>query len=93
MFPIEYKAAKKYILGKIISLKNDFQRAYYPIKNVQPAPFPITMYAMAIVDLISSFEAGWNEVHKKLKRNQTDRMVNFLTKNLHYSKKHQRYWF
>ena len=55
---------------KINSLKNDFSRAYWNLDehNIQMSPFPIIMYALSIIDLFSSYEAGWNSKKGKKRR-------------------------
>lgn len=84
MWPDEIEAAKKRLQYKIDSLKNDFSRAFYPLKKqkIANAPFPITMFAMSILDLFSSYEAGRNEGD-----GQTARMVNYLVNYMGYDEK------
>jgi hypothetical protein len=79
--------------NRIDSLNNDVIRAYteipIPGKNVQVSPFPITMYALATLDYISSLWAGWNDKKnrpKSDKRDQTKRMISFCVKFLKYHK-------
>ena len=83
-----YNEIKAVLDGKLRSLKNDYKRSSHPMQNkkIQTAPFPITMYAMSILDLLSSYEAGWNEPNKRLSRNQTTRMVNYLVEYMSYDK-------
>ncbi len=86
MDQISYSEIQTIIRNKINSLKNDFSRAYWNLDehNIQMSPFPIIMYALSIIDLFSSYEAGWNS---KKGKNQTDRMVNFCTNRLKYKER------
>lgn len=88
MFPIEIKAAKEMLQGKISSLRNDSLRALIPLESqqIQIAPFPIIMYSMSVLDLISSLEVGWSEGNGKDKK-QTIRLERFLHKRMRYSVK------
>jgi len=85
---VMYEEIKSVFVGKLRSLMNDYKRSSHPMKNkkIQTAPFPITMYAISVLDLFSSYEAGWNEPNKKLSRNQTTRMVNYLVEYMGYDK-------
>lgn len=82
----EILAVQKRVSEKIKSLENDFIRAFTRkvSKKIAPSPFPITMFTISVLDYISSLEAGWNETNKRLKRNQTDRLVQFLVKGMNY---------
>src|SRR3989344_1163826 len=84
MQPVEIKAAKAVLRGKVASLRNDYKKAFAPPndESSQPAPFPIAMYVMSALDLLSSCEAGWNFGGG----NQTDRMVDYLVDHFHYDR-------
>jgi hypothetical protein len=80
----ELASATNYITEKLSSLDNDFQRAFINLPNLQSSPFPITMYSLSIIDNFSALESGWSEQDRRLRRFQTERMVQFCTDRLHY---------
>ena len=87
LWPDELNEAKRTLKAKIDSLNNDFTRAFYPLnkQKIQPAPLPILMFAISVLDLFSSLEAGTN-----VSRGQTNRMVNFLVNYMSYEEKASR---
>jgi hypothetical protein len=105
MTPKELSDAKSRFEDKLKSLDNDARRAFfdfskYPClqneKTPGYAPFPIAMYAFAVIDYFSSCWAGWNEPKAKDSlnkagkindsRSQTQRMADFLKEFLNYPK-------
>lgn len=78
--------AKTTLQNKINSLRNDFQRAYFNLNEygIQTSPFPIMMFSMSVVDFFSSLLNGWSEQNKRLKRFQTERIIDFCTNQLGY---------
>src|SRR2546430_3880448 len=79
---------KKLRRRRLRSLALDTKRCFRRIPNLPLASFPAVLYAFATIDYLSSCWQGWNEQPKKGKRrSQTKRIVGFLVRFCHYSKK------
>lgn len=81
-------------LGKVLrlfrqrigSLDNDVRRCFWPIpQGPGEAFFPAVMYCFATLDYFSSCWAGWNR--SGLRKDQTARLIDFMTKFLLYGRK------
>ncbi len=88
----EVRAAKRELRNKIKSLRNDCKCAFYDLKDkgIQPAPFPIMMFAMSVLDYFSSLLEGWSDGNPRMRRFQTTRMVTFCQNELGYGNKESR---
>ncbi|MBI3619751.1 hypothetical protein HY214_01240 [Candidatus Roizmanbacteria bacterium] len=78
--------AKDCLINKIKSLENDYKRAYFNLNQykIQPSPFPILMFTMSVLDFLSALLKGWSESSPKMKKFQTNRMIDFCVINLGY---------
>ena len=89
----ELDTIKNNFIGKLHSLERDSYRAFTLHIRIDhnlgagAAPFPITLYCMSVLDFFSGAFAGYSEKkHIRDRDDQTARMINFLTKYLHYDK-------
>ena len=73
---------------RIGSLEADTNRCFWQIPGGPGfAYFPPVLYALATIDHVSSYWAGWNDRGRDRSKSQTVRLVDFMVKYLGYDRR------